>query len=127
MPGKNLYVADTLSRAPISTSTKCDTSLEELAELAVETHTAHLPASSDTLDEFRREQDSDPFLTCIKGYCTNGWPDKPGTEPKLLPYWEVRGELTLHENLLLCGGRIVVPVSLREQTSIKLHTGHQGI
>ena len=53
---------------------KSDSSLEELAELALETHIAHLPASSDTLDEFRGAQDSDHFLTCIKGYFTNGWP-----------------------------------------------------
>jgi len=127
VPGKNLYIADTLSRAPTSTPTQNDSSLEELAELAVESHIAHLPASANTLDEFMRAQDSDPSLTLIKGYCTNGWPDTPATKPRLLPYWEARGELTLHNNLLLCGGRIVVPESMREQTLRKLHTGHQGI
>ena len=127
MPGKNLYIADTLSRAPTSTPTQNDSSLEELAELAVESHIAHLPASPNTLDKFTRAQGSDPSLTLIKGYCANGWPDTPATQPRLQPYWAVRGELTLHNNLLLCGGRIVVPESMREQTLKKLHTGHQGI
>ena len=37
------------------------------------------------------------------------------------PYWVVRGELTLGEDLLLRAGRIVVPESLQTQTLQKLH------
>lgn len=65
----------------------------------------HLPASPDTLDKFRRPQNSDPLLTRVKTYCVDGWPDTVATQPALRPYWEVQGELTLHEDLLLCGGR----------------------
>jgi len=68
VPGKNLYIADTLLHALTSTATQNDSSLEELAELAVESHTAHLPASANTLDGFTRAQDSDPSLTLVKGY-----------------------------------------------------------
>ena len=48
-------------------------------------------------------------------------------DPITKPYWEKRGELTIGENLLLCGGRIVVPLALQEETLRKLHNGHQGI
>ncbi len=39
----------------------------------------------------------------------------------------MRGELTLGDDLLLCGSRLVVPEALREETLKKLHQGHQGI
>ena len=45
----------------------------------------------------------------------------------IVPYWQVRGELTLHDDLLLCGRRIVVPSSLRKETLDKIHSCHQGI
>ena len=48
VPGKNLYSADALSHAPTSTPTQSDSVLGELPKLAVESHVAHLPASSST-------------------------------------------------------------------------------
>jgi len=45
------------------------------------------------------------------------------------PYWTVRGNLTLHDELLLYGGKIVVPKQLQKKqkkTLKKIHTGHQG-
>lgn len=126
VPGKQLYIADTLSRAPLA-SVDHNTALEELAELIMETHVAHLPASKERLETYRTAQSSDPTTSLLIRYSREGWPDKDSAEPVLKPYWEVRGELTIGENLLLCGGRIVVPESLREVTSQKLHQGHQGI
>ena len=43
------------------------------------------------------------------------------------PYWEAQGDLTIGEDLLLYGGRIVVPEALQTETLQKLHQGHQGI
>ena len=45
----------------------------------------------------------------------------------LKPYWLARGDLTIGENLLLYGGRVVVPKQLQDETVCKLHQGHQGI
>ena len=126
VPGKQLYTADTLSRAPVP-SVKHDTELEELAELLMETHIAHLPASKGRLETYRTAQSSDPTCSLLMQYCREGWPEKNLEDPMLKPYWEVRGEMTLGENLLLYGGRIVVPESLQEETLSKLHQGHQGI
>ena len=58
----HLYVADTLSRAP-SPSIKKDLNLEELAELEMETHIAHLPASKERFEIYRCAQKCDP--TCF--------------------------------------------------------------
>lgn len=44
-----------------------------------------------------------------------------------MPYWNVRGHFSLHDDLLLYGTRIVVPHQLQLETLHKLHQGHQGI
>ena len=126
VPGKNLHTADTLSRAP-SASTKSDSTLEELAELHMEACIAHLPASKDRLDTYRRAQTADHTCSLLIKYCRDGWPGKNSVDPATKPYWEVQSELTLGDDLLLCGSRVVVPEALRGETLEKLHQGHQGI
>ena len=72
VPGKQLYIADTLSRAPVSSPTETDTVFEELAEMAVTGHFNHLLAGPSTLDGYRHAQDSDQLCTTINGYCRDG-------------------------------------------------------
>lgn len=60
-------------------------------------------------------------------YCQQGWPDKNSVDSTAKPFWEVRGELTIGGDLLMYGGRIMVPSALQEETLQKLHQGHQGI
>ena len=42
-------------------------------------------------------------------------------------YWSTRGELTVVQNILLKGTRIVIPSSMRLEILDKIHVGHQGI
>ena len=77
--------------------------------------------------DYQAAQSSDAVCTLIKRYCRNGWPSKPNVDEPIRPYWEVRGELTLHDDLLLYNTRVVVPASLQKETLAKLHHGHQGI
>jgi len=85
VPGKHLYTADTLSRSPRS-STENDTDLEELAETLMETCVAHLPVSTQRLDEYRRAQNSDPVCSLVIKYCQNGWPSKERVDDVIKPY-----------------------------------------
>ena len=63
----------------------------------------------------------------VRDYCQTHWPDKHSIESSLKPYWKVRGSLTLCDDLLLYNSRIVVPPSLRRETMLKIHEGHQGV
>ena len=126
VPGKHLYTADTLSCAP-SSSTENDPDLKELAEAAIEKCIAHLPASTQRLDEYRRAQNSDPVCSLVSKHCQNGWPGKQRIDEVMKSYREVHGELSMHNNLLLFGSRIVVPASMQQETLRKLHQGHRGI
>ena len=120
VPGKHLYTTDTPSRAPLS-------EMEHLAELAATAAVTHLPASSERLEYYHCAQRDDPACSLLTKYSLSGWPEKNAVDPAVKPYRERRGELTICDNLLLCGNRIVVPEALREETLTKIHQGHQGI
>ena len=126
VPGKVLNTADTLSRAPLP-STANDRHLEELAELTVVANIDHLPASKERLETYRQAQHSDATCSTLMKYCREGWPDKHTLVQEFKPYWQARGELTLGEDLLLYGGRVVIPKTMQAETLQKLHRGHQGI
>ena len=125
IPGKHLYTADTLSRSPLPTTG--DKRLEELTETAVRACVSNLPASQDRLKNFLDAQKSDKVCTLVAEYCRKGWPKKHNVTELVRPYWEVRGELTLCNDLLLYNTRIVVPTSMQLEMLSKLHQGHQGI
>ena len=126
VPGKELYTADTLSRAPLPTISSENTQ-EELAELCMEAIISHLPASNQRLETYRQAQSSDPICQQILKYCHKGWPDKRQIESALKAYWPAQGELTESNGLLMYGQRMVIPTALRAETLSKLHEGHQGI
>ena len=89
---------------------------------------AHLPASNERVEEYRKEQATDPICSLVISYCRHGWPNENKIASEIKPYWKARGELTVHnDTLLLYNRRIVVPKSLQRQTLQKIHTGHQGI
>ena len=93
----------------------------------METYITLLPASKERLEVYRSTQQSDQTCSTLMQFCRSSWPDKRSVDLVIRPYWEVRGELTMGEDLLLCGGRIVVPEAMQAETLQKLHQGHQGI
>ena len=126
VPGKLLYTADTLSRAPVAAevnSVQLQEEVESFTDNLVET----FPASSSQLEVYIKAQDTDHKCSQVKGYCLSSWPKKEQLDPGILPYWKVRSSLTVYNRLLLYNSRIVVPTTLREETMEKIHAGHQGI
>ena len=127
VPGKLMYTADTLSRAPTSVpGTDCEV-LQDDAELFAAQVIAHLPASKARMDVYRSSQTSDPVTSAVIKYCRFGWPEKHRLQSELRVYWSLRGELTVYDGLLFFGKRLVIPQALQEETRQSLHQGHQGI
>ena len=126
--GKYLYTADALSRSPVHhIPDTTDLIQQEEVEHFIQTVATHLPASKERLEVYCQAQLTDPTCTAVRNYCITGWPSKQQLTDNLLPYWKVRGELSLYENLLLYGSRIVVPTNLQNETLHKIHQGHQSI
>ena len=127
IPGKSLVMADTLSRSPIQSTGSDAHNLQEDAEYLMETCINNLPASSQRVAEFREAQAADTICSAIITYCQNKWPKKQNVPLQIKPYWQARGQLTVHDNLLLYGQRIIVPAALQWQVLSKIHEGHQGV
>ena len=125
IPGKDLKTADTLSRAPIVSSST--TNLEQDINLYVQSVVENLPASDVRLEQIRLHQQEDITCRTLMAYCQEGWPDRSQLNGTINQYWPYRAEFTQVEGLLMYGTRIVVPTSLRLDILDRLHEGHQGI
>ena len=128
VPGKYLYTADTLSRAPLPTNSNEETHRQQNeVECFIQSVILHLPASKERLETFKQHQADDAICSKLITYLSTEWPNKHSLPDILKPYWAARGNLSLHDDILLYGSRIVVPTSLQKQVLQKVHHGHQGI
>ena len=127
VPGKDLAIADTLSRAPASTPTAEDESLQHEVTSYVKFVVEHLPATEQRLEEIRECQRTDKVCQQIAEFCQAGWPEKSVLPSEVKPYHTVSAELTVQHGLLLRGSRIVIPPPLRKKLLDMIHSGHQGI
>ena len=124
VPGKLLYAADALSRAPMPETGEDPLEVEGFVESITQ---FALPASKQRLDIYRQAQKDDPVCAQVREYSTKHWPAKKFISADITPYWNERNDLTICNDLLMYKSRIVVPNVLREETLAKIHTGHQGI
>ena len=126
--GKELIIADDLSRAPVKDS---KTQTTDLQPHEVEEYVDHiissLPATEGRLEQIRREQQQDTTCQKLMQYCQQGWPSRDKLPGMFKPYLTVATEFSIKDGLLMRGRRIVVPAVLQKQILDRLHTGHQGI
>ena len=95
VPGKDLTIADTLSRAPASLPLPDDNLLQREATAYVDFMIKHLPATEQRLVEIRECQKSDRMCQHIVEFCRSGWPEKRALSPEVKPYHTVSAELTV--------------------------------
>ena len=127
IPGKELVIADMLSRAPTNTPTGVDHILHQEANIFINTMIQGLPATDEQLEEIKRQQEEDVVCNQIKRYCREGWPAKQEVAGAVQPYYSVSAEISIANGLLLRGSRIIIPASMQLSMLDKVHTGHQGI
>ena len=125
-PGKELYLADTLSRAHLS---KCK-SEEETLDLDYQAISmiSTLPVTDDKLKEIKEETKKDGTMQILVKIINEGWPSHKGCLPRSLqPLWSYREELTEVEGVVFKSDKIFVPSSLRDDVLKKIHQSHMGI
>ena len=127
--GKELYVADTLSRAavtghPSSTAKQeCEVFRLEIAEMDLEPN----QVTPDTLKRIRRETAKDPVLAPLHMVIMNGWPSERKETPEPLRlYWNFRDEISVYDGVLYRSHQVIVPAVLRDKMLQKIHKAHQG-
>ena len=132
VPGNELYTADTLSRCPVEQEKSGEATTEEElraeADCYVNAVLITLPASDKRLDEIRNELKTDDTLRLVMHYVRHGWPEpKSKLYGPVNKYWNERGNLSIHEGLLMRGRQLLIPPNLRSDVLRYFHDGHQGV
>ena len=117
-PGKEMLLADTLSRAYSEDYERSATESE--VECIHATH--FLPVPDHQLKELQRETACDPTLQFVKKAILDGFPDTKEKQPAAIhQYFEIRDELSVHDGVIFKGQR-----TLRQKIKQKLHDFHIG-
>ena len=124
-PGKELFIADTLSRAPSPRLFIDDVTQDSEDQVH---HVLHSVLSSRlTRQRYAEATSLDPTLQLLKSVVRKGWPEKRSQFPApVKQYWPVKDQLSSVEGVLLYGSRLIVPMSLRRETTDGIHDGHFG-
>ena len=136
--GKTHCIADALSRAPIDNPTEEDQEVEAhahphlrhivLANIQEMTDDESHPAPDLLIDEIRAAARHDDEYQALTNVILQGFPDQKADLPSSLrQYWHVKDNLTLDDNVIICGTRLLIPRSLRRDILQRLHASHQGI
>ncbi|XP_059062802.1 uncharacterized protein K02A2.6-like [Achroia grisella] len=120
-PGPEIGNADHLSRWPQPVQSEPQTHIGEVLLMAEAPEDFPFDA-----EDIARETNRDKILSKVIYYIQRGWPAKE-TDADLRPFWLHRTELSLQENCILLGCRVVVPHTLRRATLQILHKTHTGI
>ena len=115
VPGKDLCIADTLSRAPLLTSSANEAYQHQEVKMFVNFVVKNLPATERRLSQIMKAQESDEICKQIQMFCQKGWPHRSQIKGTLKKYLSVSSELSIHGGLLMWGSRIVIPPTLRQE------------
>ena len=112
-PGKDIPIADTLSRKSISYRLK---SLDEDMDAQIHTVVDSLPVSDRKLTNIRKATEQDPQLSSLRSVIKSRWPDVRKKCPySLAEYWNHRDEISEIDGLLFKGEKIIIPHALRAE------------
>ena len=127
VPGKLMYIPDTLSRAYQIVSEDTDLELQEETEVMVHSLVQSLPVSSTKMDQFRRENKSDPEMQAIHTQVQKGWPLHKAEVPDLAkPFYSLKDEIHIANGVACIGQRLIVPKNLRKEMLERIHESHLG-
>ena len=124
-PGKQIPLADTLSRKFIS-----DTCPEIAEGLEAQVHSvmSSLPVSDQKMELIRTATASDSQMQILSQVILDGWSnDRSQCPSKLLEFWNFRDELSVVDGIILKGTKILIPRELRPLMLEKIHDAHLGI
>ena len=127
VPGKNLQLADALSRDPLSNDKEFQ-EIEEQANIQVHTLLENISVSQDENEKLKNDISQDEQLLALKEIIAKGWPAEKAKVPETLkPFWDVRDTLTFENGNILKGEQLFISKGLRKDILKKLHVGHMGI
>ena len=127
VPGKYMYVADTLSRASLNRKS-ADSELNDDMEVVVHSLVTNLPLTEEKLTQMKSETAQDETLQELLKVVKSGWPSHRSKVPSLITHYRhLRGEVHEAEGLLLLGKKLIIPHGMRQDVLNCIHESHLGI
>ena len=127
VPGKELVVADTLSRNPLAVPSQTSDTEDDVKAYVDAAETVR-PASHEKLEQIKYSTSSDPQLRRVLDYTVNGWPKYAKDVPKQIhPYHAVRSDLSVADGRIIYHNRLVIPSAMQSEVLERIHDGHQGV
>ena len=126
VPGKLMYIADTLSRAYVEGDPTCGAA--EDIEVMVHQLLDSLPMTQARRQQFRDSISNDPTMRRLQKTVSEGWPkSRKSAHSDLQSYWNIRDQIHEADGLLFNGDRVLVPPSLRSEMLSLIHESHLGV
>ena len=80
------------------------------------------------IQELQDHAKRDDTYQQLKEVILQGFPDHKNQLPeRLRQYWQVRRELSIEDDIILHGCRLLIPIAMRKKILECLHSSHQGI
>jgi len=124
-PGQHMYLADTLSRAPLPITTLCDEVLPIDKEVEKIQMVDFLPLHKASLKEIGKQSLQDSVLQALQKVIQSGSPETKNNLPQdIMLYFNVRDELSAQDGIVFKEDRCVVPKYLRPEVLSRIHRSH---
>ena len=118
--GKDLLIADALSRSHTTNHTRSQ-SEEEI-------ETIGLVIQDQRVTSHLKEIAKDTVLQSVIHLISENWSiSKRRLPTEILPFWSYKDQLSFNGGIIYRGDRIVVPAILRKSLTEKLHQAHMGV
>ena len=127
VPGKQLLIADALSRSTSRDPTDDDESFHQEGNAYIQLIMQNLPATEQRMEQIKELQQQDEACQLVTKYCYSSWPDKKTAPRVVRPFLPLAAQFSVENGVLMRGSRIVIPPPLQQQILEKLHEGHLGI
>lgn len=123
VPGKNIPVADFLSRTIVKRDEEDDKELQAVIHAVRK----RMCLSDQNQLKYSQATQKDETLMSIVKYLESGWPEFKKLIGEAKQYHKLRDELKFEEGLLFFGDKLVIPTSLRKEVLTMIHEPHLGI
>ena len=128
-PGKQIYIADMLSRAYLKEVMEEGYSYVCQLQSEIEgiDYAEHVRMKESTHYQVKKVSQGDQTLQVRKNVVLTGWPECKQDAPICIhSYWNYRDEITAQNGVLYRGSRVIIPQSMRSSMLKKVHKSHQG-
>ena len=133
-PGKQHKVVDCFSRHPVESADSDDDGADidaclmaTLAAVNADDDSGETIMEDAHIVQVRDAGQKDDTYRKLKECISSGFPARRENLPLTLrPYWQIKDDLAIVDDIILFGQRMVIPLAMRKQVMKALHVSHQG-